>query len=110
MGKSSIVVSFVSCLLSLAAVAASDYPIRSAKLADAKVTGGFWFDRLETNRLVTLKTDFAKCNETPRVANFTNAAAPCRSVMPTDSTRWSGRSGRWGKPRVLRRQARRRET
>ena len=75
MGKSSIVVSFVSCLLSLAAVAASDYPIRSAKLADAKVTGGFWFDRLETNRLVTLKTDFAKCNETPRVANFTNAAA-----------------------------------
>ena len=55
--------------------AATDYPIRAASLAEARVTGGFWHERLETNRLVTLKTDFAKCNETPRIANFTNAAA-----------------------------------
>jgi DUF1680 family protein len=30
--------------------------------------------RIATNRTVTLKTDFAKCNETPRIANFTNCA------------------------------------
>lgn len=45
-----------------------------AAITKVKATGGFWFDRIETNRLVTLKSDFAKCNETPRIANFTNAA------------------------------------
>ena len=54
---------------------AADYPIQAAKMTDVKVTGGFWFDRLATNRTATLKTSFAKCNETPRIANFTNCAA-----------------------------------
>ena len=54
---------------------AADYPIKAASMTKTRVTGGFWFDRLATNRLVTLKTCFAKCNETPRIANFTNAAA-----------------------------------
>ena len=62
------------CLLSGVTLAA-DYPIKSAEMTKVRVTGGFWFDRLATNRLVTLKTDFAKCNETPRIANFTNCAA-----------------------------------
>ena len=52
----------------------ADYPIRAAEMAKTRVTGGFWFDRLETNRTTTLKACFAKCNETPRIANFTNAA------------------------------------
>ena len=58
-----------------AARAAADYPIRAAGLLDVRVSEGFWADRLATNRLVTLATDFAKCNETPRIANFTNCAA-----------------------------------
>lgn len=53
---------------------AADYPIKAASMTKTQVTGGFWFDRIATNRLVTLKTDFAKCNETPRIANFTNCA------------------------------------
>ena len=53
---------------------AADYQFQAAKMTDVHVTGGFWFDRLETNRLVTLKTCYEKCNETPRIANFTNAA------------------------------------
>ena len=65
----------VFCLMSFLPVVAADYPIRAAKMTDVKVAGGFWFDRLATNRLVTLKADFAKCNETPRIANFTNCAA-----------------------------------
>ena len=73
MGKNSIVLSLVSSLASLAAIAA-DYPIRSAEMTKTRVTRGFWFDRLETNRTATLKSNWAKCNETPRIANFTNAA------------------------------------
>ena len=69
------VLALVMCLLSAScAVAASDYPIRSPKMIDVKVTRGFWFDRLETNRTATLTSNWAKCNETPRIANFTNAA------------------------------------
>ena len=60
--------------LAVASAAAADYPIKAAPMTAVKVTGGFWFDRIETNRLVTLKTDFAKCNETPRIANFSNCA------------------------------------
>ena len=52
-----------------------DYPIKNASFASARATGGFWFDRLETNRVSTLVTDWAKCAETPRIANLTNAAA-----------------------------------
>ena len=52
-----------------------DYPIKNVSFADAKAPGGFWFDRLETNRVSTLATDWAKCAETPRIANLTNAAA-----------------------------------
>ena len=57
-----------------ASVLLADYPIRLAAMTKTRVTRGFWFDRLETNRTATLKSNWAKCNETPRIANFTNAA------------------------------------
>ena len=60
--------------MSVCSVLAADYPIRSAELTKVRVTGGFWFDRIETNRTATLKSVLANCNETPRIANFTNAA------------------------------------
>ena len=55
------------------AALAGGYPYSPAALNDVKVTGGFWLERIETNRLVTLKTDFAKCEETGRIANFEKA-------------------------------------
>ena len=67
-------VAFAAVALSSVTAFCADYPIRAAGLGDVKVEGGFWLPRLETNRLVTLKANFAKCNETPRIANFTNAA------------------------------------
>ncbi len=67
--------------LAAAASAFGDYPIRNAEKTKVRLTHGFWFDRLETNRLVTLKTCFAKCNETPRIANFTNAANRASGVF-----------------------------
>ena len=62
-------------LFPLALFAVKDYAINTPKITDVKVTGGFWLSRIETNRLSTLKADFAKCNETPRINNFKNAAA-----------------------------------
>ena len=53
---------------------AGGYPYSPAALNDVKVTGGFWLSRVETNRLVTVKTDFRKCEETGRIANFEKAA------------------------------------
>ena len=64
----------VGAAVVLGAMAGNDYPIKSAAMRNVQVKEGFWLSRFETNRLVTLKTDFAKCNETPRIANFTNAA------------------------------------
>ena len=63
---------FLSCISGVAF--AGGYPYASAALNDVKVTGGFWLPRFETNRLVTVKTDFRKCEETGRIANFEKAA------------------------------------
>lgn len=57
-----------------AAYADGDYPIKMVAMDKVRATDGFWFDRIETNRTVTLSSNWRKCNETPRIANFTNAA------------------------------------
>ena len=54
--------------------AVRDYPLRTAGVTDVRLTRGFWFDRFETNRVVTVADVWRKCGETPRIANFTNAA------------------------------------
>ena len=51
-----------------------DYPFQLPALTNATVTGGFWLPRIETNRIVTLKSDFKNC-EAARIPNFRNAAA-----------------------------------
>ena len=53
---------------------AADYPYTPAALTNVAVTGGFWLPRIETNRLVTVKANFEKC-ELARIPNFRNAAA-----------------------------------
>lgn len=60
--------------LAAAVQAGPDYPIAPAVMTNVTVTGGFWLPRFETNRLVTVKTDFANC-EQARIPNFRNAAA-----------------------------------
>ena len=63
-----------ACLIALNVPAGDDYPLRHPDFASARTTRGFWFDRIETNRTATLESNWRKCNETPRIANFTNAA------------------------------------
>ena len=57
----------------LSAMAGNGYPYAPAELRDVKVTGGFWLPRIETNRIVTVRTDFEKCEESGRIANFEKA-------------------------------------
>ncbi len=52
---------------------ANDYPVRPVEMTEVSFTGGFWRPRLETNRMVTVKTDFEKC-ELARIPNFEAAA------------------------------------
>ena len=40
---------------------------------DVRIGDGFWLPRLETNRTVTVRYDFQKCEETGRISNFARA-------------------------------------
>ncbi len=50
-----------------------DYPYRPAEMTDVVIQEGFWLPRFETNRKVTIWSDFHKSEETDRIANFINA-------------------------------------
>lgn len=64
----------ISAAFAVHAAFGGDYPYSSAALTNVTVTGGFWLPSFETNRLVTLKADFEKC-ELERIPNFRRAAA-----------------------------------
>jgi hypothetical protein len=49
---------------------ATDYPIRPVPFTAVAIEDGFWSPRLETNRRVTVRHDFAKCETTGRIRNF----------------------------------------
>jgi DUF1680 family protein len=50
-----------------------DYPIQPVPFTAVTVADGFWSPRLQTNRTVTVRYDFQKCERTGRVANFARA-------------------------------------
>ena len=50
-----------------------DYPIQPVPFTAVTVADEFWSPRLETNRTVTVRYDFQKCERTGRVANFARA-------------------------------------
>ncbi|HEX9186103.1 MAG TPA: beta-L-arabinofuranosidase domain-containing protein, partial [Vicinamibacteria bacterium] len=62
--------------LTLAAASASgappaaDYPIRPVPFTAVSFEDAFWAPRLETNRKVTVRHNFAKCETTSRIRNF----------------------------------------
>ena len=57
----------VSVAVSSCAFAGTDYPFRAAEMTDVTVRSGFWLPRIETNRLVTIKSDFKRSEETGRI-------------------------------------------
>ena len=50
-----------------------DYPFTPVPFTDVRIGDGFWLPRLETNRTVTVRYDFQKCEETGRISNFARA-------------------------------------
>lgn len=54
----------------------SGYPITPVPFTSVKVTEGFWKQRLNASREVTIPLAFSKCEETGRYENFVKAAHP----------------------------------
>ena len=50
-----------------------DYPLTPVPFTAVQVQDAFWLPRIETNRRVTLKATFQKCEETGRIDNFAKA-------------------------------------
>ena len=51
-----------------------DYPFTPVPFTQVQITDAFWQPRIETNRTVTIPSDFQKCEDTDRIANFDRAA------------------------------------
>ncbi len=59
--------------LSTTTMTEHDYPIRPVPFHAVRIDDGFWTPRLETNRRVTVRYDFDKCESTGRIDNFAKA-------------------------------------
>ena len=57
----------------MAAAENKDYPFTPVPFTAVQIGDGFWLPRLETNRTVTVRYDFQKCEETGRISNFARA-------------------------------------
>lgn len=66
----SLVISVFAFAVVSCTYAGTDYPFRAAEMTDVTVCSGFWLPRIETNRLVTIKSDFKRSEETGRIHNF----------------------------------------
>jgi len=80
----------MGCIAGIGAVAApADYPVQPVPFTAVRFADGFWKQRLDTNRTVTVRYDLAKCEETGRLDNFAKAAGrmqgPFRGIPFDDS-------------------------
>lgn len=58
--------------------AASDYPVRPVPFTQVRLTGGFWQQKQEINRTVTVPFALQQCEESGRLKNFDLAAEVMR--------------------------------
>src|SRR5436190_13528714 len=49
-------------------------PLKEVPLTEVKLTDGFWAQKIETNRTVTIWHNFRQCEQTGRIENFERAA------------------------------------
>ena len=56
------------------------YPINPVPFTSVKVGDGFWGQRLQASREVTVPLAFSKCEETGRYRNFEYAAHPSDTI------------------------------
>ncbi len=69
-----LVITFLLLVVTLAAQQKKDYPIQPVPFTKVHVTEGFWYDRMETNRTVTIPYSIKLLEETGRMKNFEIAA------------------------------------
>lgn len=62
----------------VSSLVAADYPVQPVPFTAVRVTGGFWRDRQEVNRTVTVPFALQQCEESKRVLNFDLAAETMR--------------------------------
>ena len=67
------VITFSAAAFAAGICAAGDYPFQAAEMTNVSIRAGFWLPRFETNRVVTVRTDFRKSEETGRINNFVAA-------------------------------------
>ena len=75
MMKKQIIITILCSTVAAVCLAAGnkDYPVAPVPFTSVQVQDEFWFPRMETNRIVTVKADFKKCEETGRIDNFAKA-------------------------------------
>src|SRR6266481_460841 len=59
---------------SAASLVAADYPVQPVPFTAVRVTGGFWRERQEVNRTVTVPFALKQCEDSKRLTNFDLAA------------------------------------
>ncbi len=65
-------------LFSAASLTAADYPVQPVPFTAVRLTGGFWHERQEVNRTVTVPFALRQCEESKRLTNFDLAAETMR--------------------------------
>jgi DUF1680 family protein len=65
---------------------AADYPVQPVPFTSVRITGGFWNQRQETNRLVTVPYAFQQCEATKRLLNFDLAAETMKRRAAGETT------------------------
>jgi DUF1680 family protein len=60
--------------LAVSALFAADYPYQPVPFTAVRITGGFWHQKQETNRAVTVPFALQQCEESGRLKNFDLAA------------------------------------
>ena len=70
---------FVALLLPVGPwLPAADYPCQPVPFSAVRLTGGFWLEKQEVNRTVTVPFALRQCEESGRLRNFDLAAEVMR--------------------------------
>lgn len=65
-------------VVSTVSVFAADYPVQPVPFTAVRLTSGFWYERQEVNRTVTVPFALQQCEESNRLRNFDLAAETMR--------------------------------
>jgi uncharacterized protein len=76
----------IALLASFAGVCAADYPFQPVPFTAVRVTGGFWQEKQEVNRAVTVPFAMQQCEESGRLNNFDLAAEVMRRRAAGETT------------------------